>query len=165
MALQNYHQANGCFPPAYIADKNGKPMHSWRVLILPYLDRTILYKAYDFTEPWDGPNNKKLSATRSRAFTARATPATDVGRHGPDKLCRRGGTERRLGGRQAEETRAILRARCLQHDHARRGGQLGHLLGGTAGLVAGRSDAAGRRPPALAMSSNHGRNDRVLLHV
>ena len=38
LALHNYHQANGCFPPAYIADKNGKPMHSWRVLILPYME-------------------------------------------------------------------------------------------------------------------------------
>ena len=28
LALQQYHQANGCFPPACIADKNGKPMHS-----------------------------------------------------------------------------------------------------------------------------------------
>ena len=35
-------------------------MHSWRVLLLPYLDRSDLYKAYDFTEPWDGPNNRKL---------------------------------------------------------------------------------------------------------
>jgi len=35
MALQCYHQANGCLPPAYIADKSGKPMHSWRALILP----------------------------------------------------------------------------------------------------------------------------------
>ena|SRR5271157_353196 len=38
LALHRYHQANGCFPPAYIADKNGKPMHSWRVLILPYME-------------------------------------------------------------------------------------------------------------------------------
>ena len=30
LALHNYHQANGSFPPAYFADKNGKPMHSWR---------------------------------------------------------------------------------------------------------------------------------------
>jgi hypothetical protein len=36
-ALQAYHQANGCFPPAYITDKSGKPMHSWRVLIRPHL--------------------------------------------------------------------------------------------------------------------------------
>ena len=61
-ALQAYHQANGCFPPAYIADKNGKPMHSWRVLILPYLGYDNVYKAYDFSQPWDGPKNKPVSA-------------------------------------------------------------------------------------------------------
>jgi prepilin-type processing-associated H-X9-DG protein len=59
-----YHTVNKCFPPAYIADKNGKPMHSWRVLILPYLAQQNLYKQYDFNEPWDGPNNKKLLAAR-----------------------------------------------------------------------------------------------------
>jgi prepilin-type processing-associated H-X9-DG protein len=61
--LQNYHTAIGCFPPAYIADKNGKPMHSWRVLILPYLEQSPLYNTYNFAEPWDGPNNKKLLST------------------------------------------------------------------------------------------------------
>ena len=66
LALQSYHQANGCFPPAYVADKNGKPMHSWRVLILPYLGFDDLYKAYDFTEPWDGPNNKKTESAAKR---------------------------------------------------------------------------------------------------
>ena len=62
-ALLDYRKANGCFPPAYIADKNGKPMHSWRVLILPYLNSN-LYKTYDFSEPWDGPHNKKLLIMR-----------------------------------------------------------------------------------------------------
>ena len=60
LALHNYHDHYGCFPPAYIADENGKPMHSWRVLLLPYLEEEDLYKAYDFNEPWDGPNNRKL---------------------------------------------------------------------------------------------------------
>ena len=68
LALLNYEQANGCFPPAYIADKNGKPVHSWRVLILPYLDETAMYKMYDFTQPWDGPKNRKLLATRPPVF-------------------------------------------------------------------------------------------------
>ncbi|MGY8769640.1 MAG: DUF1559 family PulG-like putative transporter [Pirellulales bacterium] len=36
MALINYQDTHGSFPPAYIPDKNGKPMHSWRVLILPF---------------------------------------------------------------------------------------------------------------------------------
>lgn len=67
-ALQSYHKVNGCFPPAYIADKNGKPMHSWRTLILPYLNHNDIYRAYDFNEPWDGPNNKRLSAVQVPEF-------------------------------------------------------------------------------------------------
>lgn len=37
LALHNYHEAQGSFPPAYIADSNGNPLLSWRVLILPHL--------------------------------------------------------------------------------------------------------------------------------
>ncbi len=68
LALQNYESRYGSFPPAYIADKNGKPMHSWRVLILPQLDRTDLYKLYRFDEPWDGPNNRQLHNQVIRYF-------------------------------------------------------------------------------------------------
>jgi len=50
----------GRFPPAYVADASGKPMHSWRVLILPYLERDRLYRSYNFKEPWNGPDNQKL---------------------------------------------------------------------------------------------------------
>jgi hypothetical protein len=61
-ALQAYHRVNGRFPPACIADKNGKVMHSWRVLLLPFLDSDVtLYQAYKFSESWDGPNNTKLA--------------------------------------------------------------------------------------------------------
>ncbi len=60
LALIHYHQVHGTYPPAYIADANGKPMHSWRVLLLPYLGEQGVYDAYDFSEPWDGPNNSKL---------------------------------------------------------------------------------------------------------
>ena len=60
LALHNYHGAHGCFPPAYIADENGRPMHSWRVLILPFLKHGALHAQYDFNEPWDGPGNRKL---------------------------------------------------------------------------------------------------------
>ncbi len=36
-------------------------MHSWRVLILPFLEEPSLFKKYNFNEPWDGPNNSKLA--------------------------------------------------------------------------------------------------------
>lgn len=60
LALHNYHDLFGSFPPAYVPDDQGRPMHSWRVLILPYVEEGDLYEAYDFSEPWDGPNNSRL---------------------------------------------------------------------------------------------------------
>jgi prepilin-type processing-associated H-X9-DG protein len=59
-ALLAYKATNGQLPPPYVTDESGKPMHSWRVLILPYLGQDGLYQAYRFDEPWDGPNNSKL---------------------------------------------------------------------------------------------------------
>jgi hypothetical protein len=60
VALHYYHEQYGCFPPAVVRDKSGQPMHSWRVLLLPYMEQQPLYASYRFDEPWDGPNNKKL---------------------------------------------------------------------------------------------------------
>jgi prepilin-type processing-associated H-X9-DG protein len=62
LALHNYHDQYGCLPPARILDADDRPMHSWRVLILPFLEQKALYDAYDFSEPWDGPNNRKLAS-------------------------------------------------------------------------------------------------------
>ena len=64
LALQAYHRENGRFPPAYIANKHGKAMHSWRVLLLPYIGRSDLYEAYDFSQPWNGPKNEELLTRR-----------------------------------------------------------------------------------------------------
>ena len=35
-------------------------MHSWRTLILPFLDQAGLYRAYRFDELWDGPHNSQF---------------------------------------------------------------------------------------------------------
>lgn len=67
-ALMNYYDVHGSFPPAYIADEQGHPMHSWRVLLLPYLERQDLYDAYRFDEPWNGPNNRKLAKATMEIF-------------------------------------------------------------------------------------------------
>jgi hypothetical protein len=60
MALDNYEAEHKHLPPAFIPDDNGKPMHSWRVLLLPKFEDYSLYQQYDFKEPWNGPHNKKL---------------------------------------------------------------------------------------------------------
>jgi prepilin-type processing-associated H-X9-DG protein len=69
LALANYQDAFGSLPPAYIADADGRPMHSWRVLILPFLDQQRLYDQYNFREPWNGPNNSKLLDRMPSVFT------------------------------------------------------------------------------------------------
>ncbi|HQU46281.1 MAG TPA: DUF1559 domain-containing protein, partial [Pirellulales bacterium] len=61
LGLLIYADVYGSLPPAYIADKNGRPLHSWRILILPYLECRDLYARYDFNEPWDGPHNRLLA--------------------------------------------------------------------------------------------------------
>lgn len=60
LALQSYHDTYGSFPPSRVDDERGRPAHSWRVLILPFLGERKLYDRYSFEEPWDGPRNRKL---------------------------------------------------------------------------------------------------------
>ncbi len=77
IALLSYHDVYGSFPPAYLADADGKPMHSWRVLILPYLDEGKLFAQYDFDEPWNGPHNRQLADKLS--FPHFNCPSSDAG--------------------------------------------------------------------------------------
>ena len=41
LGMENYLVIHGTFPPAYVADADGKAMHSWRVLILGLSPRRI----------------------------------------------------------------------------------------------------------------------------
>lgn len=61
LAMLNYKQARGCFPPAYLADRDGQPMHSWRVLQLPFMAQEERYQQYKFDEPWNSPHNSTLA--------------------------------------------------------------------------------------------------------
>ncbi|MEN6449127.1 MAG: DUF1559 domain-containing protein [Thermoguttaceae bacterium] len=60
LAIHNYRQHYGVFPPACVYGKDGRPMHSWRLLILPFLGYDSLYGRYNMNEPWDSPNNSRL---------------------------------------------------------------------------------------------------------
>jgi RNA polymerase sigma factor (sigma-70 family) len=60
LGMHNYVSDHGQFPPAAVYSKEGKPLLSWRVLLLPYLDQRDLYSRFKLDEPWDGPTNKKL---------------------------------------------------------------------------------------------------------
>lgn len=59
LAIRNYAECNGGrLPRAVTRDKTGQPLHSWRVQILPFLDRDIRKLKLD--EPWNSPHNKNL---------------------------------------------------------------------------------------------------------
>ncbi len=60
LAMDDYNSATGAFPSAAICDPTGKPLLSWRVAILPYIEHQNLYTQFKLDEPWDGPNNSKL---------------------------------------------------------------------------------------------------------
>lgn len=60
LALHNYHDANGHFPAAYSVDDEGKPLLSWRVHVLPYLEQRALYDRFHLDEPWDSEHNREL---------------------------------------------------------------------------------------------------------
>jgi hypothetical protein len=59
LALHNYNDAQGELPSnTYTPD--GKPLLSWRVHLLPYIEQDILYKQFKLDEAWDSPNNIRL---------------------------------------------------------------------------------------------------------
>ena len=53
-----------------ITDKNGKPLLSWRVAILPHIEETALYDQFKLDEPWDSKHNKKLVEKMPKLFAA-----------------------------------------------------------------------------------------------
>ncbi len=77
LAMHNYHAVHGHFPPAYLADEDGTPIHSWRVLVLPYMEEQQLYDAYSFDEPWNGPNNIRLAHKMPKLYHCPSEPKSD----------------------------------------------------------------------------------------
>jgi prepilin-type processing-associated H-X9-DG protein len=60
LAMHNYEGVNAHFPAAAICDKAGKPLLSWRVAILPYIEQDALYQKFHLDEPWDSKHNITL---------------------------------------------------------------------------------------------------------
>jgi hypothetical protein len=60
IAMHVNHDVQKRFPDTAIRDAAGKPLLSWRVHILPYLNEDALYKEFHLNEPWDSEHNKRL---------------------------------------------------------------------------------------------------------
>ncbi len=61
LGIHNYFNVYRSLPPAsQHRDQNGKPLLSWRVHILPFVEQQGLYEQFHLHEPWDSEHNKKL---------------------------------------------------------------------------------------------------------
>ena len=70
LALHKYADAHNTLPPPAITGKDGAPLLSWRVAILPFLGQDVLYRRFKLDEPWDGEHNRKLIGRIPKVFVA-----------------------------------------------------------------------------------------------
>ncbi len=74
VAMMQYEMTHGCLPPAYTVDKQGRRLHSWRMLLLPYLDEKALYDQVRFDEAWDSPHNRALADMMPAVYRCSSNP-------------------------------------------------------------------------------------------
>lgn len=75
LAMLAYEREHGVLPPACTRDADGKPLHSWRTLLLPYLGERQLFDSIVLTKPWDDPAN---AAARERMPPVYACPSASL---------------------------------------------------------------------------------------
>lgn len=73
IALNEYCDTHGSYPPPIVYDDKGAPMHSWRTLILIELGYPSLYAQYNFDQPWDSEANSSLMMQCPREFVSPAS--------------------------------------------------------------------------------------------
>lgn len=80
-AMLQYEAEHGSLPPAYTVDANGRPQHSWRVLLLPYLgpDAQSINSRYDYDAAWDSPQNQMLAKEIPQVYVCPSDPAAPTG--------------------------------------------------------------------------------------
>lgn len=72
-ALNEYARLHGSYPTPVVTDGKGKPLYSWRVLILPQLNEDSLYSQFHLDEPWDSTHNAQLIAQCPLQFISPAS--------------------------------------------------------------------------------------------
>jgi hypothetical protein len=78
IAMHDYHGSADKLPTD-ILSKDGKPLLSWRVALLPYLEQDPLFKQFKLDEPWDSPTNRALIANMPRTFLPKGAKTPEPG--------------------------------------------------------------------------------------
>jgi hypothetical protein len=74
LAMHNYHDSYGTLPAQANFSKDGKPLLSWRVHLLPYIEEGPLYQQFRLDEPWDSEHNKPLIKKMPKLFMSSQDP-------------------------------------------------------------------------------------------
>ena len=75
LGIHHFEGTHSFLPPAAVLDKAGKPLYSWRVLLLPHIGEEALYKKWNMDKPWDSPENKALSAMVVKVYADPENPS------------------------------------------------------------------------------------------
>src|SRR5438270_2879813 len=70
MAMRSYEDRHGQLPPAVVYGEDGRPLHSWRVLILPFIGEEDLHRQFKMDEPWDSRHNSQLLSKMPAMYSA-----------------------------------------------------------------------------------------------
>jgi hypothetical protein len=76
LAAHGYHDANRHLPPGGTFDAQGRGLHGWQTLLLPYLDRQDLFQKVDLQKPWNAPGNLEVMQQGIYVFQS---PLVDTG--------------------------------------------------------------------------------------
>jgi hypothetical protein len=74
LGFMNHHDQRGDLPPLYIADAQGRPLHSWRVLLLPYIEEHNLFRQIRLNEPWDSEYNRQFHSQMPPVYVCPSSP-------------------------------------------------------------------------------------------
>lgn len=73
-ALRGYERVFRSYPPTASRDAAGRPLLSWRVYMLPFLDELELYRQFRLDEPWDSDHNRPLAERIPAVYRAPNLP-------------------------------------------------------------------------------------------
>jgi hypothetical protein len=79
LAMLIYERDHGTLPPAWSVDSDGNPLHSWRVLLLPYLGHQALYDSIRLDEAWDSEYNRQFHAEAVPFYRCPSDPVAEPG--------------------------------------------------------------------------------------